>query len=99
MSSLESMAIFVKIEEEGVPLVGEDPLLSAFHLYWFFIDVILIPLRLHIVMYGLIFSMLLILMYDVNYWSNLWMVQVNIGSNGEGYSLIIIDSSNYYIPV
>ena len=77
----------------------EDPLITTIHLPWFFMHVILIPLKMHIGMNGLPFFMICILVqYNYN-WDNLWMIQSTNRINSNCFYLILIDASNVEMPV
>ena len=55
--------------------MSEDKLLNIVHLYWFVIRITIIPLKMHIYMDGITFSVIIILVHDDNNWANLLVYQ------------------------
>ena len=92
------MVIIVKIQERNLYLVGDNPLLTIFCLYLFFIHFILIPLHINIVLYSLPFTIIYSLVNDGNNCYKMLMGQTTNSSNRDGFNLMIIDALNVYMP-
>ena len=88
----------LKFKRENVYLVGDNPLLTIFCLYLFFIHFILIPLQINIVLYSLPFTIIYSLVNDGNNCYKMLMGQITNSSNRDGCNLVIIDDLNVYMP-
>ena len=88
------MEIILKTGEENVSLMSEYSLLTTIHLPWFFIHVIIIPLKMHRGMNGIKIYMICILIHNYDNWDGLWIIRITNGSNCNWSNLMIIYASN-----
>ena len=88
-----------KLERNNLFLLGEDLLINTIHLPWFIIQIILIPLNLHIGMNSIPLSTICILVHNYYNCASMWMSQTTNIRNGNWSNLMIINSSNVGMPV